>query len=183
MGAGSGAHICGIYFGQKTGTTFRYVPYRGGAPVMADLLANQVDFFCGEASQMLPRPRAGKMKPFVMMSKSRWSPMPEIPTMQEVGASDTHITFWNGLWAPKGTPRNVVARLNDAVVKAFADPLVIKRLTGSARKSRRASSSRRPRSALSQIRDRKMVAADQGSEHQNRVSRPGGCRFPDPPDD
>ena len=96
---------------------------------MADLLANQVDFFCGEASQMLPRLRAGKMKPFVMMSKSRWSPMPEIPTMQEVGASDTHITFWNGLWAPKGTPRNVVARLNDAVVKAFADPLVIKRLT------------------------------------------------------
>lgn len=129
VGAGSGAHICGIYFAQKTGTHFRYVPYRGGAPAMTDLLANQVDFFCGEASQMLPHLRAGKMKAFLMMSKTRWGPMPEVPTMEELGASDTHITFWNGLWAPKGTPRHLVSRLNDAVVKALADPNVIKRLT------------------------------------------------------
>lgn len=128
VGAGSGAHICGIYFEQKTGTSFRYVPYRGGAPVMADLLANQVDFFCGEASQMLGHFRAGKIKPLIVMSKTRWRPLPEVPTMEEVGASDTYITFWQGLWAPKGTPRHVVARLNDAVVKAFADPGVIKRL-------------------------------------------------------
>ena len=128
VGAGSGAHICSIYFGQKTGARFRYVPYRGGAPVMADLLANQVDFFCGEASQMLPHMRAGKIRPFLVMSKTRWSPMPEVPTMQELGATDTHITFWNGLWAPKGTPKHIVARLNEAVVKGFADPAVIKRL-------------------------------------------------------
>lgn len=129
VGAGSGAHICGIYFEQKTGTRFRYVPYRGGAPVMADLLANQVDFFCGEASQMLPHFRAGRIKPLVVMSQSRWRPLPEVPTMEEVGASDTHIAFWQGLWAPKGTPKHVIAKLNDAVVKAFADPGVIKRLT------------------------------------------------------
>jgi tripartite-type tricarboxylate transporter receptor subunit TctC len=128
VGAGSGAHICGIYFQQRTGTDFRYVPYRGGAPVMADLLANQVDFFCGEASQMLPHFRAGKIKPLVVMSKSRWRPLPEVQTMEEVGASDTHIAFWNGLWAPKGTPKHVIARVNEAVVKAFADPGVIKRL-------------------------------------------------------
>jgi tripartite-type tricarboxylate transporter receptor subunit TctC len=129
VGAGSGAHICGIYFQQKTGTQFRYVPYRGGAPAMADLLANQVDFFCGEASQMLPHFRAGKIRPLVVMSKARWRPLPEVPTMEEVGASDTYIEFWNGLWAPKGTPKHVIARLNDAVVKAFSDPNVIKRLT------------------------------------------------------
>ena len=129
VGAGSGAHICGIYFEQKTGTRFRYVPYRGGAPVMTDLMANQVDLFCGEASQMLGHFRAGRIKPLVVMSKSRWSPLPEVPTMEEVGASDTHITFWQGLWAPKGTPRDVIARLNDAVVKAFGDSVVIKRLT------------------------------------------------------
>ena len=129
VGAGSGAHICGIYFEQKTGTRFRYVPYRGGAPVMADLLANQIDLFCGEASQMLPHFRAARIKPLVVMSKSRWRPLPEIPTMEEVGASDTYIAFWQGLWAPKGTPRHIIARLNDAVVKAFADPTVIKRLT------------------------------------------------------
>ena len=129
VGAGSGAHICSIYFGQKTGTSFRYVPYRGGAPVMADLLANQVDLFCGEASQMLPHFRSGRIKPLVVMSKTRWRPLPEIPTMEEVGASDTYIAFWQGLWAPKGTPKQVIARLNEAVVKAFAEPTVIKRLT------------------------------------------------------
>lgn len=128
VGAGSGAHVCGIYFAQKTGTRFRYVPYRGGAPAMADLLANQVDFFCGEASQMLPHLKAGKMKPLMVMSKNRWRPLPDVPTMEEVGAADAHISFWNGLWAPKGTPKNVIARLNDAVVKTFADPAVIKRL-------------------------------------------------------
>ena len=129
VGAGSGAHICSIYFGQKTGTSFRYVPYRGGAPDMADLLANQVDLFCGEASQMLPHFRSGRIKPLVVMSRARWRPLPEIPTMEEVGASDTYLTFWQGLWAPKGTPKPVIARLNEAVVKAFADPTVVKRLT------------------------------------------------------
>jgi tripartite-type tricarboxylate transporter receptor subunit TctC len=128
VGAGSGAHICGIYFEQKTGTKFRYVPYRGGAPVMADLMANQVDLFCGEASQMLGHFRSNRIKPLVVMSKSRWRPLPEVPTMEELGASDTYIAFWQGLWAPKGTPRPIVAKLNDAVVKAFADPAVIKRL-------------------------------------------------------
>jgi len=129
VGAGSGAHICGIYFEQRTGTRVRYVPYKGGAPVMADLMANQVDLFCGEASQMLPHFKSGRIKPLVVMSQSRWRPLPEIPTAEDIGASDTHITFWQGMWAPKGTPRHVIAKLNDAVVKAFADPATVKRLT------------------------------------------------------
>jgi tripartite-type tricarboxylate transporter receptor subunit TctC len=129
VGAGSGAHICGIYFEQKTGTRLRYVPYRGGAPAMADLMANQVDLFCGEASQMLGHFRGGKIKPLVVMSKSRWRPLPEVPTMEETGASDTYIAFWQGMWAPKGTPRAIIAKLSDAVVKAFGEPAVIRRLT------------------------------------------------------
>ena len=128
VGAGSGAHICGIYFEQKTGIRFRYIPYRGGAPVMADLLANQVDLFCGEASQMLGHFQSGRIKPLVVMAKTRWRPLPEVMTMEDAGASDTYIPFWQGMWAPKGTPRAIVARLNEAVVKAFADPTVIKRL-------------------------------------------------------
>ncbi len=128
VGAGSGAHICGIYFEQKTGTRVRYVPYRGGAPVMADLMGNQIDLFCGEASQMLPHFKAGRIKPLVVMSKSQWRPMPEVPTMAEIGVSDTYIPFWQGLWAPKGTPKPIIAKLNEAVVKAFADPAVIARL-------------------------------------------------------
>jgi tripartite-type tricarboxylate transporter receptor subunit TctC len=129
VGAGSGAHICSIYLEQKTGIRFRYVPYKGGAPVMADLMANQVDLFCGEASQMLPHFKSGRIKPLLVMSKSRWRPMPDVLTAEDVGASDTHIAFWQGMWAPKGTPRAIVAKINDAVVKAFADPATIKRVT------------------------------------------------------
>jgi tripartite-type tricarboxylate transporter receptor subunit TctC len=129
VGAGSGAHICSIYLEQKTGIRFRYVPYKGGAPVMADLMANQVDLFCGEASQMLPHFKSGRIKPLLVMSKSRWRPMPEVLTAEDVGASDTHIAFWQGMWAPKGTPRAIIAKINDAVVKAFADPATIKRVT------------------------------------------------------
>ena len=129
VGAGSGAHICGIYFEQKTGTRLRYVPYKGGAPAMADLMANQVDLFCGEASQMLGHFQSGRIKPLVVMSKQRWRPMPEVATMEETGASDTYIAFWQGMWAPKGTPRQVIAKLSDAVARAFADPAVVKRLS------------------------------------------------------
>jgi tripartite-type tricarboxylate transporter receptor subunit TctC len=128
VGFGSGAHICSIYFEQKTGTRTRYVPYTGGAPVMAALMGNQVDLFCGEASQMLAHFTAGRIKPLVVMSRSRWRPLPEIPTAEEIGASDTHIAFWQGMWAPKGTPRPIITKLADAVAKSFADPVVIRRL-------------------------------------------------------
>jgi tripartite-type tricarboxylate transporter receptor subunit TctC len=129
VGFGSGAHICSIYFEQKTGTRTRYVPYTGGAPVMAALMGNQVDLFCGEASQMLSHFTAGRIKPLVVMSRTRWRPLPEVPTAEEIGATDTYIAFWQGMWAPKGTPRPIIAKLADAVAKAFGDPTVIKRLT------------------------------------------------------
>jgi len=96
---------------------------------MADLMANQVDLFCGEASQMLGHFKSGRIKPLVVMSKSRWRPLPEVPTMEETGASDTYIAFWQGMWAPKGTPRQVIAKLSDAVARAFAEPAVVKRLS------------------------------------------------------
>jgi tripartite-type tricarboxylate transporter receptor subunit TctC len=129
VGAGSGAHICGLYFQQQTGTRFQFVPYRGGAPAMQDLVAGQIDLMCAEASQTLPHVRGGKMKAFAVMSKTRFPALPDVPTMEEVGVSGVEISFWHGLWAPKGTPRNVVARLNDAVVAAFADPGVRKRIS------------------------------------------------------
>jgi tripartite-type tricarboxylate transporter receptor subunit TctC len=77
---------------------------------------------------MLPHFRSNRIRPLVVMSKTRWRPLPDIPTMQELGVSDTYIAFWQGLWAPKGTPKPILAKLNEAVVKAFADPAVIKRL-------------------------------------------------------
>src|SRR5262249_20969803 len=118
--------VCGLYFEQKTGTHLRYVPYKGAAPIMPDLMANQVDLFCGEASQMLEHFRAGRIKPLMVMSKTRWRPLPDVPTMEELGATDTTIAFWQALLAPKGTPKNVIAKLNHALAKAPADPVVSK---------------------------------------------------------
>jgi tripartite-type tricarboxylate transporter receptor subunit TctC len=129
VGAGSGAHICLLYFQQKTGTSFQLVPYRGGAPVMQDLVAGQIDMFCAEASQTLTFLRGGKMKAYAVMSKARWPSAPDVPTMDEVGVSGMYISFWNGLWVPKGTPKDVVAKLDAAVVETLADPAVRQRLT------------------------------------------------------
>jgi tripartite-type tricarboxylate transporter receptor subunit TctC len=129
VGAGSGAHVCLLYFAQKTGTSFQLVPYRGGAPVMQDLVAGQIDMFCAEASQTLSFLRSGAMKAFAIMSKERWPGAPEVPTMDEVGVPGMYISFWNGLWVPKATPKEIIARLNAAVVDTLADPTVRQRLT------------------------------------------------------
>jgi tripartite-type tricarboxylate transporter receptor subunit TctC len=129
VGAGSGAHICLLYFQQKTGTLFQLVPYRGGAPIMQDLVAGQIDMFCAEASQTLSFLRSGTIKAFAVMSKARWPAAPEVPTLDEVGAPGMYISFWNGLWVPKGTSADVIARLNAAVVDTLADPTVRQRLT------------------------------------------------------
>jgi tripartite-type tricarboxylate transporter receptor subunit TctC len=128
VGAGSGAHICGLYFQEKTGTRFQFVFYRGGAPAMQDLVAGQIDLMCAEASQTLQHVRGGKMKAFTVMSKTRFPALPDVPTMEEVGIAGAEISFWHGLWAPKGTPKPVIAKLNEAVVTAFADPTVRKRI-------------------------------------------------------
>lgn len=128
VGAGSGAHICGLYFMEKTGTNFIFAQYRGGAPAMQDLIGNQIDLMCAEASQTLAHVRGGKLKAFAVMSKNRWKPLPDVPTMEQVGVTGIDIEFWHGFWAPKGTPKDVVAKLNAAVVKAMDDPAVQKRV-------------------------------------------------------
>lgn len=128
VGAGSGAHICGLYFMDKTQTNFIFAQYRGGAPAMQDLVGNQIDLMCAEASQTLAHVRGGKMKAFAVMSKTRWQPLPDVPTMEDVGVTGMNIEFWHGLWAPKGTPKDVVAKLNAAVIKALDDPAVRKRI-------------------------------------------------------
>jgi tripartite-type tricarboxylate transporter receptor subunit TctC len=129
VGAGSGAHVCLLYFQQKTGTSFQLVPYRGGAPVMQDLVAGQIDMFCAEASQTLSFLRSGTMRAFAVMSKERWPAAPDVPTMDEVGISGMYISFWNGLWVPKDTSKEIIAKLNGAVVDTLADSTVRQRLT------------------------------------------------------
>jgi tripartite-type tricarboxylate transporter receptor subunit TctC len=128
VGAGSGAHICGLYFMEKTGTNFQFAQYRGGAPAMQDLVGNQIDLMCAEASQTLTHVRGGKLKAFAVMAKGRWAPLPDVPNMAEIGL-DMQISFWHGLWGPKGLPQPVVDKVNAAVVAAFADPAVQRRIT------------------------------------------------------
>jgi tripartite-type tricarboxylate transporter receptor subunit TctC len=128
VGAGSGAHVCGLYFGEKTGTKFQFVFYRGGAPAMQDMLAGTIDIMCAEASQTLAHVQAHKIKAFAVMGKAHYAGLPDVPTMEELGITGMDISFWHGLWAPKGTPKEIVAKLNDAVVKALEDPAVQKRV-------------------------------------------------------
>jgi tripartite-type tricarboxylate transporter receptor subunit TctC len=122
VGVGSAAHMCLLYFQNSIDAKFQFVPYRGGAPALQDLVAGQIDVSCLEAASALPFVRGGKMKAFAVMAKDRWFGAPEIPTVDEAGAPGLHMPFWHGLWAPKGTPKEVIAKLNAAVVEAFADP-------------------------------------------------------------
>jgi tripartite-type tricarboxylate transporter receptor subunit TctC len=128
VGAGSAAHVCFLHFQQQTGTTFELVPYRGGAPIMHDRVAGQIDMFCAEASQTLAFLRSGAIRGFGVMARERWPAAPQVPTLDEVGVPGMYISFWNGMWAPKGTPTAAIARLNEAIVDTLADAAVRQRL-------------------------------------------------------
>ncbi len=127
-GAGSAAHVSGAYFQSVTGTRFRFVPYRGAAPAMQDLLGGQIDLMFDQVGNALPQVRAGQIKAYAVTSKRRLAAAPEIPTVDEAGLPGFHVSVWRGLFAPKGTPPEIIARLNAAVVEALADATVRERL-------------------------------------------------------
>jgi tripartite-type tricarboxylate transporter receptor subunit TctC len=124
VGVGSAAQMCLVDFANKSGTTFQYIPYRGGAPAVRDLLGKQVDFGCLEVSQTLPHVAAGNLKPFGVVAKKRSPAAPNVPTLGEGGVPNVELIFWQAMWAPKGTPRPIIDTLNAAVRKALADPEV-----------------------------------------------------------
>jgi tripartite-type tricarboxylate transporter receptor subunit TctC len=128
VGQGSGGHICGLAFQQATGTDFQFIPYRGGVPAMQDLVSGQFDFMCDMAANSLPQARAGNIRPMAVMSTRRWFAAPDVPTAEEMGVPGVAISLWHGMWASKGTPRDIVAKLNAAAVAALADLIVQKRL-------------------------------------------------------
>jgi tripartite-type tricarboxylate transporter receptor subunit TctC len=130
VGTGSAAQLCAYYFAQKTGTHFQYVPYRGAAPALQDLIGGQIDMSCLEASATLPSVAAGKIKAYAVMSEDRWPKSPNTPTMIEAGVPGLSIVFWHGLWTTKGTPKAVVDRLVSGVTTALADPAVKQRIEG-----------------------------------------------------
>jgi tripartite-type tricarboxylate transporter receptor subunit TctC len=127
-GAGSASHVSGAYFQKATGTSFQFVPYRGTGPAMQDLVAGQIDIMFDQAANSLPQVRNGSVKVYAVTAKSRLSSAPDIPTVDEAGLPSFYIAVWHALWVPKGTPKDIVARLTAAVVDALADPAVRRQL-------------------------------------------------------
>jgi tripartite-type tricarboxylate transporter receptor subunit TctC len=128
-GVGATGHLTGISFQKVTGTKFEFVPYRGNGPAMQDLLGGQIDFMIEPASNFRPLLGAGSIKPFAITGHARLPSAPDIPTADEAGLSGFFASLWYGLWAPKGTPKDVIARLNATMTQVLFDPQVRQRFT------------------------------------------------------
>jgi tripartite-type tricarboxylate transporter receptor subunit TctC len=126
-GVGATGHLTGISFQKETGTKFQFVPYRGNAPAMQDLLAEQIEFMIEPLSNFKSLVGAGSVKPFAITGKARLPSWPDIPTADEAGVPGFFASLWYGLWVPKDTPKDIVAKLNATMVQALADPSVQKR--------------------------------------------------------
>jgi tripartite-type tricarboxylate transporter receptor subunit TctC len=123
------ARVSGILLQQATGTEISYVPYRGAGPAMTDLLAGQVDLLMVQAAAALPQIQAGTVKAIANLSPRRSPVIPDIPVPDEGGVSGVHMSGWFGLFAPKGTPADVIAKLNGAMVQTLSDPATQGRFT------------------------------------------------------
>jgi tripartite-type tricarboxylate transporter receptor subunit TctC len=123
-GAGSGSHIAGLYFENVTGIKLQYVPYRGTAPALNDLVAGQIDIIVDQTSNSISQVRAGTIRAYAVTDEKRVDSAPDIPTTDEAGLPGFHMTLWSGLWVPKDTPKAIVAKLNAAAVDALNDPAV-----------------------------------------------------------
>jgi tripartite-type tricarboxylate transporter receptor subunit TctC len=128
-GAGTAAHLSAVLFQNVTGAQIQVVHYRGSAPSMQDLLAGHIDLEFDQAASSLPQVRASKIKAYAVTAKTRLLAAPQIPTVDEAGLPGFYMAVWHGIWAPKGTPKAVVARLNAAITESLADPAVRERLT------------------------------------------------------
>ena len=126
-GVGATGHLAGISFQKETGTKFQFVPYRGNAPAMQDLLAGQIDFMIEPASNFKSLIGTGSIRPYAVTGRTRLPSSPDIPTADEAGLPGFVASLWYGLWVPKGTPREIVEKLNTTIRQVLADPSVERR--------------------------------------------------------
>jgi len=129
VGIGGPNDIAGAFFQEQTGTRFQSATYRGGAPLLQDLLAGHIDFTFGQASNYLNYVRNGQLKAYAVLMGKRWWAAPDVPTLDELGVPALHASFWHGMWLPKGPSPEIVTRLNAAIVETLADPAVKQRFT------------------------------------------------------
>jgi tripartite-type tricarboxylate transporter receptor subunit TctC len=127
-GAGGGQHLCGINLQTAINAQWPFVPYRGAAPELQDLVAGQIDLLCPLAGSALALARSGLIRPYAVTADMRMSSAPDIPTVDEAGLPGLYVSAWAGLMAPKGTPGDVLGNLNSAVRAALADPATRRRI-------------------------------------------------------
>ncbi len=123
------ANVSGVLFENLTKQKVQLIPYRGAGPAMTDLIAGTVDLLVVQGAVALPQIRAGKIKALANLSPQRSASMPDIPTADETGVPGLYMSGWFGFFAPKGTPKDIVAKLNAATIEALADPAIQKRFT------------------------------------------------------
>jgi len=127
-GVGGASHIAAVFFQNASSTRFGHVPYRGGGPAIQDLVAGHIDLMAATAGDALTHVRAGSIKAYAVMAKKRLDGAPDVPTVDEAGLPGLYLSLWHGLWAPRGTPKDIIAKINAAVVEALADANVVSRL-------------------------------------------------------
>ena len=127
-GVGSVGHIAGVYFQNTTGTHIQHVPYRGSAPAIQDLVAGRIDMMIDAPVTILPQQRAGTLKAFAVLAKSRLAQAADVPTADEAGLPGLHVSNWFGFWVPRGTTKDIIGKLNTAAVSSLADPTTRRKL-------------------------------------------------------
>ena len=127
-GVGSGGHLFGIILENSLGTKVTQVMYRGAAPAMVDVLAGRVDLLCDSPGPIAPHLATGNLKAFAATGERRLTNMPEVPTVAEVGFKQLTMSLWYGFYAPKGTPKPIIAQLSRALQEAMKDPSVVEQL-------------------------------------------------------
>jgi tripartite-type tricarboxylate transporter receptor subunit TctC len=128
-GVGSPSHVAGILFQNEIGAPLTMVPYRGAGEATQAILAEQIDILLATPAVSVEQMRAGTLKAFAVTTSSRILSAPDVPTTDEAGLPGFYFSFWHALWAPKGTSKEIIAKLNDALVKTLEEPITRKKLT------------------------------------------------------
>jgi tripartite-type tricarboxylate transporter receptor subunit TctC len=127
-GSGGAQHLCGIELQRITGVSWQFVPYRGAAPALQDVIGGRTDLMCPSPASSLAMVQSGLLRAYAVTGDTRLASAPDIPTVDEAGFPELHISVWGGLFVPKGTPKSVTTKLNSATTTALADPAVRRQL-------------------------------------------------------